>query len=117
MDDEYQHPHSEHQEPPITASAPAESVVTPDAATVIEQVRELLFGDHRRTTEGSLKGLEDRLAALTATVEARFADLERRIGESRSEADSARESNVAAIGSALMELGERIKTLIPKPQG
>jgi hypothetical protein len=108
MDDNYHSEHGDHAPPPEAAAAP-------DPAAVIEQVRELLFGDHRRNTEGSIKGLEDKLAALTATIEARFADLERRLSEHRAEADSARDSNVAAIGSALMELGDRIKSLIPKP--
>jgi len=97
------------------AQANAESAAPLDAAAVVEQVRELLFGDQRRATEAALKGLEDKLAALTATVEARFADLERRISESRSEDDQAREGHVEAIGSALSELGERLKGLIAKP--
>jgi hypothetical protein len=86
-----------------------------DAASVVEQVRELLFGEQRRAMEASVRSLEDRFAALTATVEARMADLERRLAESRSEADAAREGHVDAIGVALHELGDRIKGLIAKP--
>jgi hypothetical protein len=103
-----------HSDPPDNdaASAPLSNA---DAANVIEQVRELLFGDHRRATEGALKGLEDRLVALTATVEARLADLERRIEESRAAADRAQDGHVQAIGAALNELGDRIKGLVAKP--
>ena len=97
------------------ASAAAESTAVADPASVIEQVRELLFGDHRRSTEGSLKGLEDKLAALTATVEARFADLERRLVETKAQSDHARESGVEAIGAAIAELGDKIKGLAAKP--
>lgn len=113
MDNDFMHPHDGHAD-----SAPAtngESAAPLDPAAVIEQVRELLFGEHRRTTEGSLKGLEDRLAALTATIEARFADLERRLQDSRTEMDHAHATNVEAIGAALTELGGRIKGLISKP--
>lgn len=111
MDNEYGHSNGENHVVEPQSETPA-----PDASNVIEQVRELLFGEHRRVTEGSLKGLEDKLAALTATIESRFADLERRLSETRAEHETARDSNVAAIGSALMDLGERIKSLIPKPQ-
>jgi hypothetical protein len=116
MDNENTPPHSEHAEGD-SAHAPAANgdAATPDPAAVIEQVRELLFGEHRRATEGSLKHLEDRLAALTATVEARFADLERRVHESRAEADRSRDHHVEAIGAALTELGERLKSLVAKP--
>jgi hypothetical protein len=114
MDNEPMPPHSAPPESDA-AQANAESAAPLDAGAVVEQVRELLFGDQRRTTEAALKGLEDKLAALTATVEARFADLERRLAESRNEADQAREGHVEAIGSALTDLGEKLKGLIGKP--
>jgi hypothetical protein len=101
-----------------TAASPstiAEAATGSDPASVIVQVRELLFGDHRRATEGSLKGLDEKLAALTATVEARFADLERRLDEARAQTDHARESGVEAIGAAIAELGDKIKGLVAKP--
>ena len=115
MDNEFMPPHSDHPEGEPMASPNPEATTPIDAAAVVEQVRELLFGDHRRATEGSLKSLEDKLAALTATIEARFADLERRLSENRAEADQAREGNVESIGAAFAELGERIKGLIAKP--
>jgi hypothetical protein len=99
-----------------TTSSPLENGAAAEAASVIEQVRELLFGDQRRTTEGSLKGLEDRVAALTATMEARFADIERRLQELKSETDTAREESVDAIGAAIADLGSKIKGLHPKPK-
>lgn len=116
MDNENTPPHSEHAEGNSThAPATNGDAAAPDAAAVIEQVRELLFGEHRRATEGALKGLEDRLAALTATIEARFADMERRLHEARSETDQSRDHHVEAIGAALTELGERLKSLVAKP--
>jgi hypothetical protein len=118
MDNDFTYQSAPHGDsPPAGASPPAymETAPVADAASVIEQVRELLFGDHRRSTEGSLKGLEDRIAALTATMEARFADLERRLHEQKTESDHARDSGVEAIGSAIAELGDKIKSLIAKP--
>ena len=79
-------------------------------------MRELLFGEHRRATEGSLKSLEDRLAALTATIEARFADLERRLQEEPGrEPSRAATARSTAIGAALKDLGEHIRGLVAKP--
>jgi hypothetical protein len=115
MDNEFMPPHSDHPEGEPMAPQGPEAAAPLDAAAVVEQVRELLFGDHRRATEGSLKSLEDKLAALTATIEARFADLERRLSESRAETDHAREGHVEAIGAAFADLGERIKGLLGKP--
>jgi hypothetical protein len=88
---------------------------SPDPNAVIEQVRELLFGEHRRASEAGMKSLEDRLAALTATLEARFGDLERRIEELKAETDHARGHHAEALGASLMELGERIRALATKP--
>ena len=121
MDNEFPHQEPQHDESsPASAAAPpssTENAAAVDPASVIEQVRELLFGDHRRSTEGSLKGLEDRIAALTATVEARFADLERRLVETKAETDHARDSGVEAIGAAIAELGDKIKGLTVKHTG
>ena len=108
------HEHHDHHEGE-PAAAPETAALDP--AAVIEQVRELLFGDQKRATETAIKGLEDRIAALTATVEARLADLDRRLHESRAESDQARDTHVEAIGSALADIGERLKGLIGKPQG
>ena len=108
---------NEHYEQPGANAEPSAEAAAPlDPAAVIEQVRELLFGDQRRATEAAIKGLEDKLAALTATLEARFADLERRIAESRHETETTRDGHIDAIGAALHELGDRIKGLIAKPQ-
>jgi hypothetical protein len=110
MDNEYLPPgRAESETIPNTDPAALEP------AAVIEQVRELLFGEHRRATEGSLKSLEDRLAALTATIESRFADLERRLQEGRAESQQSRDREVDGIGAALKDLGEHIRALVAKP--
>ena len=98
MNDETQH-----------GEAPETEAALPDANAVVEQVRELLFGDHRRASEAALKSLDDRMAALTATLEARFADLERRLGDLKNEQDRARGAHADAMGAALMELGQKFR--------
>ena len=115
MDNENRHEegHVHEGSTPSGDSRPAEPAPV-DVAAVIEQVRELLFGDHRRTTEGSMKAMEDRLAALTATLESRFADIERRFAEIKSEAGQTRDSEVESLGAAFAELGEKIKSFVAK---
>lgn len=81
----------------------------PDPNAVIEQVRELLFGDHRRASDGAMKSMEDRFAALSATLEARFADLERRLEELKSQTELSHGRHAASLGASLVELGERIR--------
>ena len=115
MDNEYTPPHEHSEGEHAAIPANGDNVPPVDPAAVIEQVRELLFGDHRRNTEGALKGLEDKIAALTATLEARFADLERRLHEVKAETDQSRDTHVMAIGSALAEIGDRIKGIVAKP--
>jgi len=87
----------------------------PDPNAVIEQVRELLFGEHRRASDAAMKTMEDRLAALTATLEARFGDLERRFEELKHEAVDSHVRHSEALGASLVELGERIRSLSTKP--
>jgi hypothetical protein len=101
------HAHGEPAEP---------EAALPDANAVVEQVRELLFGDHRRANDAAVKSLEDRLAAVTATLEARFADLERRLGELKSEQDQARGTHAETLGAALVELGAKIRSLAATPE-
>jgi hypothetical protein len=105
MNDE--HTHGDHAEP---------EAALPDANAVIEQVRELLFGDQRRANESALKSLDDRLAAMTATLEARFADFERRLGDLKNEQDHARGTHADTLGAALVELGSKIRSLAAAPE-
>ena len=105
--------HDDHSHDPNENEAAA-----PDPNAVIEQVRELLFGDQRRAAEAAMKSLEDRVAALTATLEARFGDMERRLDELKSQNDVAQGRHAEALGVSLMELGEKIRSLSSfKPAG
>ena len=94
---------------------PDTEAATADPNAVIEQVRELLFGEHRRASEAAIKSLEDRIAALTATLEARFGDLQRRLDEMKSETDKAQGHHAEALGASLVEIGERIRAMANPP--
>lgn len=99
------HSHGEHD----TEAAAA------DPNAVIEQVRELLFGEHRRASEAAMKSLEDRFVALTATMEARLGDLQRQLEELKSTTDHAAGHHAEALGASLVELGEKIRALATRP--
>jgi hypothetical protein len=80
-------------------------------AGVIDQVRELLFGETKRTTEQGLKALEERLEALTATMEARFSEMESRMAQAQSDAERSQASAIDDIGAAIAQLGASIRNM------
>ncbi len=82
-----------------------------NSAGVIEQVRELLFGEAKRTTEQGLKALEDRLEALSATMNARFAEIESRMAANQSEAEHSQAGAIDDIGAAIAQLGANIRNM------
>ena len=82
-----------------------------DHAAAIDQVRELLFGETKRSTEKDLKALEDRVEALTANMMARFSEIEARISEVQKDADTSQAHMVDEIGAAISQLGASIRNM------
>jgi hypothetical protein len=80
-------------------------------AGVIDQVRELLFGETKRTTEQGIKALEDKLDALAATMHARFSEMETRASEAQRDAENSQASAIDDIGSAIAQLGASIRNM------
>jgi isocitrate dehydrogenase kinase/phosphatase len=84
-------------------------------AGVIDQVRELLFGETRRSTEQQLADLDAKLEAkvqaLRADMMDRVAELERRIVDLDHASDSQRLASIDDIGVAISELGNTIRKL------
>ena len=80
-------------------------------AGVIDQVRELLFGETKRTTEQNLKALEDKVDALTAHMNARFSELESQLAEAKREAERSQASAIDDIGAAIAQLGANIRNM------
>lgn len=80
-------------------------------AGVIDQVRELLFGETKRTTEQNLKALEDKVDALTAHMNARFSELESQLAEARRDGENAQAAAIDDIGAAIAQLGANIRNM------
>jgi len=103
---------------PFSGAAAKQLVETSNSAEsagVIDQVRELLFGETKRSTEKDLAALDAKLEAkveaLTATMNARFSELETRVAEVQSEAERARAKAVDDIGAAVARLGADIRAM------
>jgi predicted metal-dependent TIM-barrel fold hydrolase len=82
-----------------------------DPAGVIDQVRELLFGEAKRSTEHGLGALEARIGALTATMEERFSEVESRLAELARDTERAQATAIDEIGSAISQLGATIRNM------
>ncbi len=77
----------------------------------MEQMRELLFGVARRETEKELSRIDQKLEALRQDFTARFEALDARLSEVSRKAEQGQAESLVAIGGALSELGERIKSM------
>lgn len=93
-----------------TAAAAAES-------NTIEQVRELLFGHEKRTTEQRLRDTDDKIEALRADMMANVAMLESRLAETERMLDAQHNAAVDEIGMAISDLGARVRKLVAAPRG
>ena len=88
------------------AQAPTEA-----ERNAIDQVRELLFGETRRTTDHRLEDLNTKVDALAAEFRARFDKFEASLGGHGRETEARRLQGIEQIGGALAELGAHIKKL------
>ena len=103
---------------PFTGAAAKQLVETSNAATsagVIDQVRELLFGETQRSTAKDLAALdaklEARLEALTATMNARFSEIETLVANVQSDAERAQAKAIDDIGAAISRLGADVRAM------
>ncbi|MFO1115650.1 MAG: hypothetical protein U1E28_08210 [Beijerinckiaceae bacterium] len=80
-------------------------------AEAIDQVRELLFGATKRTTEARLDDIDRQIALLRDDLAARFASLEARLADQGRDTDARHARSIDNIGEAIAELGATIKAL------
>ena len=92
------------------AKVAATSAGSADADT-IDQVRELLFGATKRTTEARLDDIDRQIAMLRDDLAARFASLEARLADQGRDTDVKHSKSIDNIGQAISELGATIKAL------
>jgi predicted phage gp36 major capsid-like protein len=87
---------------------------TPDP---MEQVRELLFGEAKRTAEQNFQALDDKLEAMRADFLARFSALESRLVDLARDTEQNQAASVNAIGSAITQLGATVQNLSVRRKG
>jgi thioredoxin-like negative regulator of GroEL len=80
-------------------------------AGAIDQVRELLFGAAKRTTENRLDTLDSKIEALRDDMNARFASLEAQLAEQGKETQARHLAGIDAIGQAIADLGASIRAM------
>ena len=81
----------------------------------IDQVRELLFGHEKRTTDTRLRDLdskmEARLEALHKEMTARFNSVENMLAELARDTENRRLSAISDIGAAISQLGATVQKM------
>lgn len=77
----------------------------------IDQVRELLFGATKRTTEARLDEIDRQIALLRDDVNARFASLEAMLAQQGNDTDKKHSQSIDNIGQAIADLGATIRAL------
>jgi predicted phage gp36 major capsid-like protein len=87
----------------------------PDASeaerTALDQVRELLFGDTRRSTDQRHDDLTAHVESIADELRARFDKLEATVDVLARDTEQRRLQGIEAIGSAIADLGAHIKKL------
>ena len=86
-------------------------------ADTIAQVRELLFGGEKRSTEQRFTDSDDKIEALRADMLARFSMLESRLAETERLLDNQHNAAVDEIAAAITDLGARVRKLVTAPRG
>lgn len=77
----------------------------------ILQVRELLFGEDKRTTERRLSDLDAKIDQLRADMSDRLTAIENMIAQLSSETEKRRMASVRDIGAAIAEIGASVQKM------
>jgi hypothetical protein len=101
-------PSSKRDREPTVAVAASTSA---HEAGVIDQVRELLFGETNRSAEKNISALDAKVDALAATMHARFLEVENRITELTRDTERAQAAAIDEIGDAIAQLGASIRKM------
>ncbi|QGM46302.1 hypothetical protein [Methylocystis heyeri] len=83
----------------------------------MEQVRELLFGESKRSTEQNLQALDEKLEAMRADLLARLSALENQLIQLARDTEDNRAASIHAVGSAIAQLGATVQNLSAQRKG
>ncbi|HMN71468.1 MAG TPA: hypothetical protein PKA55_06320 [Rhodoblastus sp.] len=89
----------------------AAAAVAVTESGAIDQVRELLFGAAKRSTEARLDEIDRQIALLRDDMSARFASLEAMLSQQGRDTDSKHNQSIDNIGQAIADLGATIRAL------
>ncbi len=77
----------------------------------MDQIRDLLFGEHQRQTEARIAQLEQRIRALEADMAHRLDALQARFDALAGETQTERRTAFDELARGVQELGERIRQI------
>lgn len=77
----------------------------------MEQIRDLLFGEHQRQSEQRIAELETRIRELETTISHRLDALQARFDALAGETQAERRSAFDELARGVHELGERIRQI------
>jgi archaellum component FlaC len=77
----------------------------------MQQVRELLFGEFEKQTEGRVKELEARVRELEVGLHRRLDAMQARLEALSGELDSSQRASHHEIATGLQELAERVRRI------
>jgi hypothetical protein len=83
----------------------------------MEQVRELLFGAAKRSSEQNFQALEEKIEAMRADLLARLAALDVQLAQLARDTEENRAASIHAVGSAIAQLGATVQNLSAQRKG
>lgn len=83
----------------------------------MEQVRELLFGEAKRSTEQNFEAIEAKIEAMRADFLARLAALEGQLVQLSRDTEENHSASLHAVGSAIAQLGATVQNLSAQRKG
>lgn len=94
---------------PISPAEPSPAADGMDPAKGMDQVREILFGENRRSTEKALQALDKKVDDLAANLSTRLSEIMALITEVQSNAERSTASAIDEIGVAISQLSSTIR--------
>lgn len=77
----------------------------------MDQIRELLVGEHVRTSEARISALESRLSALEKELSQRFDAMSARFEALAGATDADRRTSLEELARGMVDLGERVRRI------
>ena len=103
-----------HQAPAHVAAATAPVANGADRREDMDTVREILFGESKRTTEKAIKALDAKVDDLTKMMLDRFGEVMALIADVQKHAETSQASAIDEIGDAISQLSATIRNSVAR---